>query len=133
MNDELNCVRKLVEAFPDIIRRSSGLGMFIGFHSLENKIITEGLRSAVESENKRRGISGASAPNYAKTVKLVDRGERPGKEELADNPASKSAELHSIIYGLPQTGVPKKGAESLSLPRAGWLGASPRGINNKSV
>lgn len=130
-----------MESFPAIIRRSSSLAMFIGFHSLENKIILEGLNSAVEKENIKRGVSSSKSENHVKNAKILDRGTTPSKSEILENPASKSAEFYSIMFKTPlTTTVREDGIQIFSSAggktqpiKGGWSSTNPRSILDKQI
>lgn len=93
--------------------------MFLGFHSLENKIIAEGINLSVNKESEFRG-AGVKSHGGVKGAKVLDFSTKPNKQELNENSASKSAELYSVWFGYDDT--VNGGRNSKKKPKGGWSG-----------
>ena len=91
-----------MESFPKIIRKSQGLAIFIGFHSLENKVISDWIKTAQESQENSRGLNSLTKQFKDKGIKYLDFGTKPSKKEIEENKPSKSAELYSVYFGSSQ-------------------------------
>lgn len=77
-NDELGCVRDLVEALPNVLA-SNGRGCIITFHSTEDRIVKHTLRA------------------YSESLKMINKKAIiPTDKEIQDNPRSRSAQLRVV-------------------------------------
>jgi len=81
VNHELEAVEGAVKRSPDWLKRN-GRVVFIAFHSLEDRIVKEGIRAHVEA-GLLEGL----------TKKVV----RPSEEEVSENPRARSARLRAAM------------------------------------
>ena len=78
VNDELGSINDLIKELPNILA-SHGRACIITFHSTEDRIVKQGLRANSE------------------TLKAITKkGILPTKEELEENPRSRSAQLRIV-------------------------------------
>jgi 16S rRNA (cytosine1402-N4)-methyltransferase len=93
INDELGAIaRGLEEAVP--ILAPGGRLCVISFHSLEDRIVKRFLRRQSQEDEVWRGLP--DMPDSAKpALRLIGRAIRPGDDEIADNPRSRSAVLRA--------------------------------------
>ena len=90
VNGELEALSKFMEVIPKYLASSSRLAM-ISFHSLEDKLVTNTMRSWERKENMPRGIpvEGKSGLGKLLTKKAI----QPTAAEIVRNPRSRSARL----------------------------------------
>lgn len=78
VNDELGSINDLIVSLPEILK-SKGRACIITFHSTEDRIVKQGLRSKNE------------------TLKpITKKAIIPGKKEIEDNPRARSAQLRIV-------------------------------------
>lgn len=85
VNDEMNNIEKLTRNFYKYLY-SGGMGLFITFHSLEEKILRRNLNDILKSEK------------ILKNGRLFINGRKPRDIEINENSASKSAKLFGIRF-----------------------------------
>ena len=83
VNDEINSLKKLLEDIPPLLEKGARIGI-ISFHSIEDRIVKQSFR---QWQKDGMGIA-SKAPISA------------SPEEIAENPASRSAKLRTFITNI---------------------------------
>lgn len=91
INRELDELQSVLDEVPDLLARQGRLAV-ISFHSLEDRIVKRFIRHEYRGESPAPGLPVAGA-EHAPRLRPVGKAIRPGREELAHNPRSRSAVL----------------------------------------
>lgn len=92
VNDELNSVRKMISTVPDRLK-NGGRICVISFHSLEDRIIKQGIASRENGCTCPRDLP-VCVCGFRQTLKsVVKKPIVPSEKELLENPRSRSAKL----------------------------------------
>ena len=112
VNGELEEIEKALRNSRDLLAPFGRLAV-ITFHSLEDHLVRSFLKKAERGEVPPRGIPvPESEIAKTRTFRLVDRGIRPGAQEISENPRSRSAILRTGER-LPSCGTGKDGGRCL--------------------
>jgi 16S rRNA (cytosine1402-N4)-methyltransferase len=91
INRELEELQSVLEQVPDVLARQGRLAV-ISFHSLEDRIVKRFIRHEYRGEPLPPGMP-VSGVEHSPRLRPVGKAIRPGHEELASNPRSRSAVL----------------------------------------
>jgi 16S rRNA (cytosine1402-N4)-methyltransferase len=96
VNDELGQIQSLLEAIPNLIA-PGGRCVVITFHSLEDKLVTKVMRRW-EQGGERSSLSRVSPTEKTLGKLITKKGIEPSAQEVADNPASRSARMRTFEF-----------------------------------
>lgn len=91
INRELDELQALLDETPDLLARQGRLAV-ISFHSLEDRIVKRFIRHAYRGDEPTPDLP-LPAAEHTSRLRPVGKPIRPGNEELARNPRSRSAVL----------------------------------------
>ncbi len=94
LNDELSHLREAVASLPDVVV-PGGVGAFISFHSLEDRIVKLGFRDLANDCVCPPGLPMCGCDATAKVAELMRKPVQPQADEVAANPRSRSAKLRA--------------------------------------
>ena len=92
VNDELTHLSQLIQALPSLLR-PSGRAAFISFHSLEDRIVKQGLRRHEHPCICPPGLPVCSCGKLPTLRALTSKPVRPAQDEIDLNPRARSAVL----------------------------------------
>lgn len=95
VNDELGQLEKAVDGFCDVLNEGGRLCV-ITFHSLEDRIVKEAFARRANPCICPPGLPVCACGNKADIKRITGKPITPGKEELEENPRSRSAKLRVI-------------------------------------
>lgn len=95
VNGELEHLERAVASIPQVVR-AGGRAAFISFHSLEDRIVKQGVRALEDPCTCPSGLPICACGAYAKVRVLTSRPIAPSAEEIAANPRARSAKLRVV-------------------------------------
>ena len=93
VNDELAHLSAVIDAFPAWLTPKTGVAAFISFHSLEDRIVKQGLKRHLEQRVTLPGLPHDISTTPALIDLLHKKGLAPKADEVARNPRARSARL----------------------------------------
>lgn len=94
INDELAHLEQVVVSLPQILK-PGGVAVFISFHSLEDRIVKQGLRLHEDPCTCPPGLPMCACGAKARVQILTSKPVRPSEQEIAQNPRARSAILRA--------------------------------------
>ena len=92
INNELGELREALGQALEVLRPGGRLAV-ISFHSLEDRIVKRFMRDQARGEELPRNLPVMGDARTGRTLRLVGKAVRPGAQEVARNPRSRSAVL----------------------------------------
>jgi 16S rRNA (cytosine1402-N4)-methyltransferase len=100
VNGELEHLERAVASIPQVVK-PGGRAAFISFHSLEDRIVKQGVRALEDPCTCPAGLPVCACGAYARVRVLTSRPIQPSDAEVRDNPRARSAKLRVVEVCAP--------------------------------
>lgn len=92
INEELSALEKVLLLFPEMLA-ISGRGVFISFHSLEDRLVKDRMKTLTSVKAHARGLPIAVNEEDSPSMQVCIKMQKPGEAEIKINPRARSAVL----------------------------------------
>lgn len=92
INEELSSLEKVLLFFPDLLA-IGGRASFISFHSLEDRLVKDRMKTLTTMKTYPRGLPVASSEADSPSMQVCIKMQKPSEIEIQQNPRARSAVL----------------------------------------